>query len=339
MRISSSVGFGAFFAAGFLAACGGPVQQGAISNAGIPAGATAERRVSPGVSWMGRGVKQQDLLYISNGDGVVNVYRYWQHTLVGVLTNFANPMGECTDAAGDVYIVDGDAEKIYEYAHGGTKAIKTLNDSPQAPFGCAVNPATGDLAIANYGKSEGGSYYGTGNMTVYPHGNGKPKIYTADNLDHFVSCSYNPRGDLLSTSDNGYGSYYSPDFYYLPRRGTSLIPMTLPGPSRSWQWGTGASILWDGKYWVVGDYYTHFDLLRYIINVKAYYVSMTQLSGAYDVQQIALYRPIIKSHSAEVVGTNGDVYYWNYPAGGNPIGQITKALDYPYGVAISLGTP
>jgi hypothetical protein len=55
---------------------------------------------------MGKGVKQQDLLYVSNGDGLVNVYRYWQHTLVGVLTAFKNPLGECTDAIGHVYIAD-----------------------------------------------------------------------------------------------------------------------------------------------------------------------------------------------------------------------------------------
>lgn len=284
---------------------------------------------------MGKGVKQQDLLYVSNANGVVNVYRYWQHTLVGVLGNFTNPMGECTDAAGNVYIADEKAEKIHEYAHGGTKAIKTIDVSPQAPFSCAVNQTTGDLAVANYGKA----YYGTGNITVYPHGGGEPTIYTADNQDHFVSCSYDRRGDLFSTSDNGYGSYYYPYFYYLPRQGKSLIQMTLPGPSRSWEWGSGASIVWDGKYWVVGDYNNNFSLLRYIVNVKAYYVSMTQLSGAYDVQQIAIYRPIVKSHSAEVVGTNGAVYYWNYPAGGDPIGQITKGLDYPYGIAISPGTP
>ncbi|HEY6325808.1 MAG TPA: hypothetical protein VIW73_04735 [Candidatus Cybelea sp.] len=338
MRILGFARSAAMLAAGVFAGCGGSPPQGAVPPAGAPPGAALVRPPSHGVSWMGKGVKQQDLLYVSNGDGVVNVYRYWQHTLVGVLGNFTNPEGECTDAAGDVYIVDEKAEKIYKYAHGGTKAIKTIDDSPQAPFSCAVNQATGDLAIANYGEN----YYGAGNITIYPHGSGKPTIYkTGDNLDHFVSCNYDHRGDLFSTSDNGYGSFYSSYFYYLPKQGKSLKPMTLPGPSRSWQWGSGASIVWDGKYWVVGtnNEYTNYDLLRYIINVKAYYVSTTQLSVANNAQQIAIYRPIVKSHSAEVVGTNGAVYYWNYPAGGNPIGQITKGLDDPYGVAISLGTP
>ncbi len=75
---------------------------------------------------MVKGLKQRDLLYVSNADGTVSVYRYWQRTLVGVLTNFTQPMGECADAAGDVYITDYAASTISEYAHGGTKPIRVL---------------------------------------------------------------------------------------------------------------------------------------------------------------------------------------------------------------------
>ncbi len=285
---------------------------------------------------MGKSVKRQDLLYVSNGDGVVNVYRYWQHTLVGVLSKFTTPMGECTDAAGDVYIVDQNTSKISEYAHGGSKAIKRLDDSPYTPQSCAVNQSTGDLAVANYG----GYSDKAGNIAVYLRGTGKPVLYTAATNDHFIACGYDRRGDLLAADYSGFSDYYYGYFYYLPKHGVKLLLMNLPGPSRSWAWDRVESVFWDGQYWVVGAYDT---LYRYTINVKASYISSTQLNpGDFYVNQVAMYKPIVKSHSAQVVGAaessnSSAVDYWNYPAGGIPVGQITKGLDRAYGIAISLG--
>lgn len=320
---------------GLLAGCGGSLPGAQSSVEGLSQ--TPLVRAAPrGISWMGKGVKQQDLLYVTNTNGVVNVYRYWQHTLVGVLTNFVNPRGACSDSAGDVYIVDENTQEIYEYAHGGKKAIKTLYDAPYTPFACSVDLANDNLAVANYGKG----YYGAGNVAIYHHGTGAPTFYAGANDDHFAACAYNQRGDLLTLGFYGFSSYYYPDFHYLPKHGTQLLLMKLPGPSRSRYWYNAQSVGWDGKYWTVlsGD-----GLYRYIINIKAYYVSMTQLSGGDGyVHEVKFYHPAVKSNSVEVVGAGGSASkasadYWDYPAGGDPIDQITKALDEPYGVAISLG--
>jgi hypothetical protein len=334
MRIPSFARSAAMLAAGVFAGCGSPSQPGALPPAGAPPGAAAVHQTSHGVSWMGKGVKQQDLLYVSNRDGIVNVYRYWQHTLVGALTKFTYPLGECTDAAANVYIADGHAQKIYEYAHGGTKAIRTLDDSPYRPQGCAVNPKTRDIAVANYGEG----YSRGGNIAVYPQ-SGKPVLYSGAGDDHFIACAYDKRGDLLTSSTYGSSGFYYGDFYYLPNEGVKLLPMALPGPSRSWQWGRGLSVAWDGKYWlVVGDN----TLYQYTINIKAQYVGTITLDSS--IIQAAIYLPLVKSHSVQVVGAGFDnskpaVYYWNYPAGGTHVAEITKGLDLPYGVAISPGTP
>ncbi len=102
-----------------------------------------------GRSWMEAGAAKWDLLYVANaGQGVVNVYRYWQRNLVGILTDTADPRGACADAAGDVYVVDNHSGKVFEYSHGGKKAIQVLDDSPYQPAGCAVDPQSGNLAIA-----------------------------------------------------------------------------------------------------------------------------------------------------------------------------------------------
>jgi hypothetical protein len=84
-----------------------------------------------------------DLLYVSNANGTVSVFRYWQHALVTVLTDFGRPMGECADPAGNVYIADYQRNKIDEYAHGAKKPAKVLDDSPYAPYACSVAPSNG----------------------------------------------------------------------------------------------------------------------------------------------------------------------------------------------------
>ena len=91
-------------------------------------------------------------LYVSNNAlGTVNAYTYPEGRLVGTLTGFISPFGECTDAAGDVFIVAySDSSKksstIYEYAHGGTAPIATLSD-PTVAFGCAIDPRPATLRI------------------------------------------------------------------------------------------------------------------------------------------------------------------------------------------------
>ena len=70
------------------------------------------------------------LLYVSNSNDLVNIYRYWQKNLVGVLTNFNQPVGMCLDDKRNVYMTDRSAETIVEYSHGASTAIRTINDAP-----------------------------------------------------------------------------------------------------------------------------------------------------------------------------------------------------------------
>src|SRR5271166_2288634 len=143
-------------------------------------------------SWMAPNVAGQDLLYVSNGNGEVTVYRYWQHTLVGVLTDFTQPMGECADSSGNVYITDYAAKQILEYAHGGKSPTKTLNDSPDSPYACSIDPSTGNLAVAN---NDGTSQQG--NIAIWTKASGSPAYYTNSLLFNFEGCAYDDKGNLL----------------------------------------------------------------------------------------------------------------------------------------------
>jgi hypothetical protein len=240
------------------------------------------------------------------------------------LTNFTSPYGACVGKAGVVYIVDYNAKKISEYAHGGTKPLHVIDDSPNEPIGCAVDRATGNLAVANYDEG----YYG--NLAIYPHGRGKPATYPGA----FTSCAYDDRGDLLATAQYGYYDYYT-EFNYLPRHSTQLLSIDLPGSDTS-GWPYVQSIEFDGKYWVVDS---NNQLFRYLINIRAQHIDTLKLSGSSVVGDLAIYRKSYKVVGTQAVGPTGNpqaVNYWKYPAGGSPYSQITGHLDNPAGIAISL---
>lgn len=331
MRILSRARFGVVVAGALLLGSCSASQPGIVPTA--PAALAGQ-----GISWMNRGVKDRDLLYVTNAGGAtVSVFRYWQRTLVGKLTGFDKPMGDCADAAGHVYITDAKG-KIVEYAHGGTSPIKTLHDAPYAPWACSVSPTNGDLAVANSSdeRNKGGS------IAIYPGGDGAPVILRGTRKgDLFTGCAYDDRGDLLAMAQylSGGLSYY--DFYYLPRKAEQLERIRLPelGQGNS-QSGTIGAIVWDGKYWVVGAVANH--LYLYSIAVKARLVQQLSLIAG-NVGAIAVYRRSFPDGRATqfVGGVNSTqgrsaVYYWRYPGGGEAIHAIRQDIDDPFDVAVSL---
>jgi hypothetical protein len=334
MRASHVPGFVVTACAAMLAGCGAlqsvPPPSGIANQQAPPVQAATGR-----ISWTAKGLKQRDLLYVSNANGTVSVYRYWQRTLVGVLTDFSAPRGMCADAAGNVYITDAKAEKVYEYAHGGTKPIRAIDDSPYAPFACSVAASNGDLAIANAPYDY---YKPAGNIAIYRHATGKPTILAKG--DDFTGCAYDDRGDLLALSEYYYSPFWYFQSFYLPKNSTKLIQMTLPGISYSSHAGVVEAVGWDGKYWAVGPAYN--DLFLYTIDVKATMEGTVDLKiGPYAIYPgpLAFYRAT-KGQATQVVAGAGDTtaYYWKYPAGGDYFAEITEDLDKPFGVAISLGS-
>ncbi len=312
--------------------CGSSAEQGVAPSA--PAPNPLSVRATRASSWMKPDVPNADLLYVSDANGEVTVYRYWQRTLVGILTKFTQPMGMCVNSGGDVFVADYAAQKVYEYAHGGTKAIAAFDEAPLSPYACAVDLTTGNLAVANLSSTSSVQ----GDIAIYTHASGTPAIYTDAKLKNFDGCAYDSDGNLLVT-DGRYGPRSGgSSFAWLPNGGSKLLDVNVPGPEPSWRWNDVQGIQWDGKYFVLDEYS---ELYRVsLIKGQAYYIGDTYVSkpgnGPYWI-----YNANPKKQGTQVVagagsGSSGEVYYWDYPAGGDPIHYVSHGVDEPFGVTISL---
>jgi hypothetical protein len=317
----------------FTASCA-PAGQSAVSIAAQP---SAQRASSVHRhSWTPLNEAPTNLLYVTNSNAEVTVYSFLKRKLLTVLTGFTQPMGECVDANQNVYIADFGAHQIVEYAHGGSQPIKTIDDSPDSPYACSVDPTTGNLAVAN---NDGASQQG--NIAIW-NGSGVRTTYTDSMLFNFEGCAYDNNGTLLVT--NGYVQYpYHTYFAWLPKGGSRLVDITLFNKYGS-SWGGVEGVQWDGKYFAIDEGYLVYR--ESLIHGQAYYVGYSAMSYSdeynYGPYAFFIHTPGTQATQAVegLTWQNGgsSVGYWNYPAGGSGIGQITHAIDKPFGVAISLRT-
>lgn len=319
-------------AAALFADCGGSQPQLALT--------------APAVDKSGppAGVGSRDLLYVSNGiGGDVSVYRYWKRTFYQSLTGFSAPKGECVDSVGDVFITDSKLAKIFEYEHGAKNPDNILADAHYRPYGCSVDFATGNLAVANYETKSGGP----GGIAIYKHALGKPKLYgSIKPVPYPIACGYDNRGNLFIASVETYSGYPYASFAYLPKGTRSFISVRLPYLTSSYPYALVSDVQWDGTYWAVEN---DGDIFRYSIdqNGNATYQGQIFLSGnGYNVGSSYSIRQFwISDNATQIVSADSNhngrgqsiVQYWNYPQGGNPIGSIGVYLDQPYGVTVSRG--
>ncbi len=212
-----------------------PMQQNAVSP-GMNRGMAKAAHPDHGRSWMKPGVTGDNLLYVANaGTDDVNVYSYPQGQLVGTLTGFLDPVGECVDKTGDVFVTDYRAQDIVEYAHGGTSPVATLSDSGYHPSECSLDPTTGNLAVANSG----------GGVSIYPDAQGSPTQYADTNLGGVSFCGYDNNGNLFV---DGVNNSQAVEVDQLPS-GSSTFAQILLNQSL----GGAGGVQWNGKFLAVAD--------------------------------------------------------------------------------------
>ncbi len=312
-----------------LAGCGGsqpPIgAQGAMQQSAALQTQAAQRDDSR--SWMTPDAASQDLLYVSSHSWV-SVYTYPGGKKVGKLKGFYLPSGQCVDSSSNVFITDFGKSRVYMYAHGGTKLLRTLY-VPGANS-CSIDSTTGSLAVASYG--------GVG-VWIFSNAKGAPIKYRDPSFEFYYGCAYDNKGNLFVDGQSKQGTGYTV-FAELPKGASAFNTVELDQYI-----GWPSAVQWDGKYVAVGDQLTPAIYQFSIRGRKGTKVGTTSLGG--DLRGTLQFwiegRTVITSticdpsRCSRKVRRGSAVMLFNYPAGGNANKTIMSGLlGEPNGDSVSL---
>ncbi len=281
----------------------------------------AQRQVQPSVPYGGsarwdEAAKTHDLLYVSDlGANSVDVFTYPQATLVGKLTGFGSVAGLCADKAGDIFVVD-EAGPVQMFSHGGSAPVRKLTTSG-APYGCSVDPVTGNLALTQL------SSYQYGPISIYAKAKGKATDYPDKQVDASWFCGYDGSGNLFADAWDRYGN---------------MILLELPKGKKSFsifklgeKFANPGGVQWDGKYVAVGNLGGG---VVYRLTESGRLAATVALKNGTNVEQFSILGSTIVGPNAQSPGSVG---LWHYPGGGSPTKELT-GFSYPFGAAISAGS-
>jgi hypothetical protein len=319
----SRAALGISIAAALLAGCGG--SQPPIGAPGsMPQSRAIATHAAHGKSWMLPEAEREPLLYVSAYANHVYVYSYKTLKPVGKL-GFADRLeGICADARGNIWVPLFDPAsglaKVVKYAHGRTKRLRTLSDGESYPYGCAVDPKTGNLAVSNFCTDYlGGTCNGSGNVAVYFQAQGTATNYQDSEMGYYNFCAYDNSGNLFVV-----GSGHSSPFNVaeLPSGEGSFANIDVPsGP------GWPAGVQWHGSDLVIDSGSA---LYRYTVKgSKTHQIGIISLSDSSYVLQFYVHnkRVIVPGFS-----TN-NVAVYAYPGGGSAVESIS--VQEPLSVAFS----
>ena len=313
-------GFVCIVAPAVITGCAGPVGTQTASTFAPAARAIVGSHLAPEAKM------QPSLLYVSSIlTNDVYVYSYPDGKLEGTLTGFDDPYGLCSDAAGDVWIVNDGANQIVEYKHGGTKPIATLSDPGEFPEGCSVDPVTGNLAVTNFYATSNGA----GSVAIYAHAAGSPTLYSDPHFQEYRFCGYDKKGNLYVDGVTASSVFALAE---LARGKKTFATITL---KQSIEWPGGVSF--DGTNIAIGD--TDASKVYLISGKSGSIVGTVSLGDANYVNQFWIVpgstgktnltqaRLIAPSQDGNVVGI------YAYPAGDFPKKKIT--VEEPFGATVS----
>jgi hypothetical protein len=282
--------------AAMLAGCGG-LQPSNGTPGAMPLRAAIVRHMSHGKSWMLPEAKSSTLLYYSEGENVY-VLSFPQGKIVGTLEGLDGPQGVCSDPAGNVFVTVSYTENVVEYAHGGTEPIATLGDYGYSPLGCAIDPVSGNLAVANVAAFNESA----GTVAIYTGASGKPADYTAPGFTEYQWCAYDGAGNLFVDGNDGLTE--------MPEGAQSFTDVSLNV--------TGAGLQWDGQYLALVNPYSKV-VYRVavagssgtVVRTVKFRGLLTSLGNDFEMQGGQIIMPFAVQNYVNRIGL------WHYPKGGN----------------------
>lgn len=261
-----------------------------------------------------------DFLFVNAGCGVppdsgICIFTYPAGVYVGWIDHYEGTRAQalCSDALGNVYVTSvitrGYAGAVLKYGHAGNGPLAILDDGRYQPGGCAVDPGSGDLAVANvsHGKM-------AGSVALYTAAQGRPAFHRMQGIFSYDFCGYDDGGNLYVTG--------------MSKNGATVLAVLLKGKhafakvSLDKPLATPGPVQWDGKHLAIG----YGDLkhsLVYRVQVtgsQGRVVATTQVSVPHDVK--AAMGPFwIEDKRIIATFKATDSYpvgIWRYPQGGSP---------------------
>jgi DNA-binding beta-propeller fold protein YncE len=310
-------------ASALLAACGGSQPPIGVPGA-MPQSPSIATHAARGGSWVAPEASGTDLVYtVDNIANQVDIYSYPVGTLYGTLTGFNSPVGACIDKAQNVWIVNQGPAEVIEYAHGGNSPIATLRVPGDWPYGCAVDPTTGNLAVT----------YNNNNIAIFQNAKGSPTTYVDSSMSWMHYCGYDATANLFLVGDDNYANRRLVEL-----SGNSFTTIALPVNIQD----TGA-VQWDGQYVAVEAYNwpgEHKPIKIYGLKIsgrQATLESTVQLATRLERREYFPQFWIFSKTIVEAANNGRQLNFWHYPAGGRPEKQIKGVHGREFwGTAVSL---
>lgn len=336
-------------AAGFIVAlfgCNGPIGQsdalarvsqpsplaGALARLGVrhEYGTFGGTNLDRAQSWVSPdAVDRTQLLYVTDPTvGDVYILSLPTGKLVGKLTGFDQPLSDCVDQKGDVFVTIAQSAQIRAFKHGARQPYDVLDDHGYYPLGCSVDPTTGNLAVANI-DSDGNGSNTPGNIAIYSSGKGKPKFYSAPNIYQYGWCAYDNKGNLFVDGTSHHSN--APEFAELPAHRKNVERISLDTDIGGYE-----AVQWDGSNVAVGAGQSAAVYQFRISGRRGRAVGSTLLKGEQSLLALwihtaskgqTLYASVFE-HSI------GEVGVYRYPSGGKSVSNFYAVVD-PWGVTES----
>jgi hypothetical protein len=262
---------------------------------------------------------REALLYVSDGGtDKITVYSYPSLKLVQTISGLVNPNGLCVNQkTGAIWVtVSGSVSQIVEFAHGGTKPIRTLEAGEyDVVNSCGVDPTSGDVAIANAATDD------PGDVEIFDARTGKPTRYFDKQIFSYEFVGYDASGNLFVDGSARNSAFRLDE---LPSHGKKLVRILWQGPTIK----TPGNVQYDGTDVAVGN--PGMTLIYQTAGGKV--LGTTVLTGACYVDQyfIDADKVIVPSSCS-----NGSVVsIYRYPEGGAPIKTI-PGFKFPFGAVVS----
>lgn len=208
----------------------------------------------------------------------------------------------CSDNVGNVFVTQ--VGSVAKYEHGATKPVESYNVAGSA-YSCSVSPQTHELAAVVF------CFRGCGQELVilWDHGRHRSQYRVAP-LDSLLYCAYDHHGNLFVDGYNGTRFALAE----LPRGGHKFIGISL-----NRQIKYAAQIQWDGTNLAVEtrEYPTIYRIA--VSGSHGRVVGRTHLDGVgYKATQSWIADGTIAVPSAPYNKRAMEIFFWNYPAGGQP---------------------